>query len=431
HETVWAMAAFLAGRHADMGAELAAWLRRQLASPPTTEGPRDTVIALWAKLARSPDLQPLFAEGLGSEGWEAPRLVLAALTQSDLDQLPAGSAEALAQRLPEAPPQVAAEAVAMLRRRAAAAAKEASLAPALLALAARDKLPPTLGLEALACLPTGAATLPDALFERVTAPLLAEAEHADRLRAVDTLARLKLSPSQWRGVAKLLPQAGPLEAGRLLTLFKGQADPDLGRLLIEQVGLASAFDSLRPEDVKAALSGFPEEVRREAVPLEQRQQAARGQQQEKLLAVLQRLQGLEGDIRRGQKVFHGAKTACIVCHAMGYLGGTAGPDLTRIGGVRAEQDLLESILFPSQSFVRNYEPVVIETKAGKAFGGNVRMEGPDFVLLQTGPREEVRLTREEIAETRAGTVSLMPSGLDQQLTDQDLADLLAFLKSSK
>ncbi|MFM8286217.1 MAG: HEAT repeat domain-containing protein, partial [Planctomycetaceae bacterium] len=100
HETVRAMAAFLAGRHADMGAELAAWLRRQLVSPPTSEGPRDTVIALWAKLARSPDLQPLFAEGLGSKGWEAPRLVLAALTQSDLDQLPAGSAEALAQRLP-------------------------------------------------------------------------------------------------------------------------------------------------------------------------------------------------------------------------------------------------------------------------------------------------------------------------------------------
>ena len=431
HDAVRAMAAFLAGRHADMGAELATWLRRHLASPPTTEGPRDTVVTLWARLARSPDLQPLFAEGLSSEGWEAPRLVLATLTQSDLDQLPAGSAEALARRLPEAPPEVATAAVAMLRRRSAAAAREPALAPALLALAGRDNLPEALGLEALACLPTGGATLPDALFERVTAPLRTEADHADRLRAVDTLARLKLTPSQWRGVATLLPQAGPLEAGRLLALFKGQSDLELGRTLIEQVGQAEAFDSLRPEDLAQALSGFPREVQQLAVPLEQRQQAARGQQREKLLAVLQRLQGLEGDIRRGQKVFHGAKTACIVCHAMGYLGGTAGPDLTRIGGVRAEQDLLESILFPSQSFVRNYEPVLIETKAGKTFGGNVRMEGPDFVLLQTGPREEVRLTREEIAETRAGTVSLMPSGLDQQLTDQDLADLLAFLKSSK
>jgi len=431
HEPVRNMAAFLVGRHPELGSELVGWIRRQLTAPPQAEGRRGTLVGLWARLARAPEIQPLFAEGLAARERAAVGLTVAALSQSDLDQFPPEVATVLARELPGAPAEEVSELVAMLRRRAAATARAPGLAPALLALAARDDLPRPQKLEALACLPTGVATLPPEVFEQVVAPLREESGHAERLRAVETLARLQLGEGQGAAIARLLPEAGPLEAGRLLLLLKGQRDPGLGRIVIDQVGQAAAFDSLRSEDLTAALSGFPDEVREEAQPLFERQRAAQGQQREKLLATLQRLQKLEGDVRRGQQVFHGTKTACIVCHAMGYLGGTAGPDLTRIGGVRAESDLLESILFPSQSFVRNYEPVIVETKEGKTWGGNVRMEGPDFVVLQTGPREEVRLTKGEIAETRSGTVSLMPSGLDQQLSDQDLADLLAFLKNSK
>ena len=53
-------------------------------------------------------------------------------------------------------------------------------------------------------------------------------------------------------------------------------------------------------------------------------------------------------------MFNSAKTNCIACHKVGYVGGTAGPDLTRIGGVRSERDLLEAVLYPSASFVRSW-----------------------------------------------------------------------------
>src|SRR6185437_1817898 len=77
----------------------------------------------------------------------------------------------------------------------------------------------------------------------------------------------------------------------------------------------------------------------------------------------------EGDVRGGQAIFNSAKAACSTCHAIGYLGGNVGPDLTRIGQVRTERDLLEAIVYPSASFVRSFEPVLVSTKSGDDYNG--------------------------------------------------------------
>ena len=71
----------------------------------------------------------------------------------------------------------------------------------------------------------------------------------------------------------------------------------------------------------------------------------------------------------GRPVFNGPKAACVTCHAIGYVGGKLGPDLTKIGQVRAERDLLESIVYPSASFVRSYEPVSVATRDGQVVLG--------------------------------------------------------------
>jgi putative heme-binding domain-containing protein len=138
-----------------------------------------------------------------------------------------------------------------------------------------------------------------------------------------------------------------------------------------------------------------------------------------------------GDIRRGQAIFNNPKAACSACHAIGYLGGSIGPDLTRIGQVRTERDLLESIVYPSASFVRSYEPMLVATKSGEEYNGVLRKDASDEIVLATGPGVEVRITRADITEMRPGTLSVMPAGLDDQLSRQELADLLAFLKAAK
>ncbi len=139
----------------------------------------------------------------------------------------------------------------------------------------------------------------------------------------------------------------------------------------------------------------------------------------------------DGDVRRGHQVFNSTKAACVICHAMGYVGGTLGPDLSRVGGIRTERDLLEAIVFPSASFVRSYEPVNVRTKNGGEFFGLLRGDAADGIVLATGPQTEARIARADIAEMKAGSVSPMPQGYDSILTTQELADLIAFLRNAK
>jgi putative heme-binding domain-containing protein len=116
---------------------------------------------------------------------------------------------------------------------------------------------------------------------------------------------------------------------------------------------------------------------------------------------------------------------------LGYLGGNVGPDLTAIGTVRTETDLIEAVLFPSASFVRSHEPWIATCKDGEEYSGVLRGETPEEIVLATGPGADVRVPRSTLVELRPGAVSTMPAGLDEQLSRQDLADLLAFLKNTK
>jgi putative heme-binding domain-containing protein len=130
-------------------------------------------------------------------------------------------------------------------------------------------------------------------------------------------------------------------------------------------------------------------------------------------------------------VFNSPKVACISCHSIGYLGGKIGPDLTRIGQVRSERDLLEAILFPSASFARGYEPVVVTKQSGETLTGLLRSELSDTIVLVSGAGAETRIPRGDIIDMQPGTVSIMPAGLADQLSRQELADLLAFLKATQ
>ena len=93
--------------------------------------------------------------------------------------------------------------------------------------------------------------------------------------------------------------------------------------------------------------------------------------------------------------------------------------------------MLEAIVFPSASLVRSYEPVQVTTKSGKVHNGLIRKDTPEEIVLVTGPNQEVRIARDDIEEMQPSKISVMPAGLDQQLTLRELADLVAFLKACK
>ena len=73
--------------------------------------------------------------------------------------------------------------------------------------------------------------------------------------------------------------------------------------------------------------------------------------------------------------------------------------------------------------------MLIVTKSGKSINGLIRRETADEITMATGAKEEVRISRDDIEEIVPGTVSIMPAGLETQFTREQLADLVAFLKS--
>ena len=226
-----------------------------------------------------------------------------------------------------------------------------------------------------------------------------------------------------------LKSAGPLELPKLLTAFEKSSDEALGLKLIAALSQCGGSSTLRPETLKPRLTNFPAIVQQKGDELLATLNVDAAKQKTHLDEMAASLTA--GDIRRGQAIFNSPKAACASCHAIGYLGGNIGPDLTRIGQVRNERDLLESIVYPSASFVRSYESMLVATKSGEEYNGVLRKDANDEITLATGPGVEVRIARTDITDMRPGSLSVMPAGLDAQLSRQELADLIAFLKAAK
>ncbi len=243
------------------------------------------------------------------------------------------------------------------------------------------------------------------------------------------LFRAKLTPDQLTTLTEAVKSASPLDLPRLLNVYTKTTDQNVGLALVKALRAKDVRPMLRAEMVKPILEKYPRPVTEEAETLYAELAEARKGETEKLEKILSELK--PGDVRRGQLVFNSAKTQCIACHKVGYVGGIAGPDLTRIGGIRTERDLLESILFPSASFVRSYEPVRVVTKTERTLNGVLKKDAPDEIIIITAADKEERVAREDIESIAPSTVSLMPAGLEQQLSQQDIADLLAFLKACK
>ncbi len=199
--------------------------------------------------------------------------------------------------------------------------------------------------------------------------------------------------------------------------------------LVRTLGDSPARGSLRAQALKDHVAKYGPRVKQAAEALYAQLNVDVAKQKAHLDRLVTALS--TGDVRRGQLVFHGEKAGCYSCHAIGYRGGNVGPDLTKIGTIRADRDLLEAIVFPSASLVRSFEPIAVATSDGKIYNGVLRSETADEIVLATGINQEARIARREIDEIRPSTVSIMPAGLDQQLSPQELADLVAFLKACK
>ena len=138
-----------------------------------------------------------------------------------------------------------------------------------------------------------------------------------------------------------------------------------------------------------------------------------------------------GRAAQGRLIF--TKARCVKCHRFQSEGENVGPDLTSVRRRFQRKEIVESIIYPSQVISDQYRMVQVETKEGQVYVGmpipGVKKSDRLVLLLSDTTRLEIPKSR--IEEETTSKISVMPTGLLDPLSLQEVADLLAFLETSK
>jgi putative membrane-bound dehydrogenase-like protein len=134
---------------------------------------------------------------------------------------------------------------------------------------------------------------------------------------------------------------------------------------------------------------------------------------------------LESDPLRGREIF---RAQCVTCHKIGDLGVDVAPDISD-SRIRTREYLLTAILDPNRAIDNNYYGYLVMDTSGQTFSGILASETATSVTLKQPEGKLVTVPRDEIDILQSSGVSLMPVGLERNITPQQMADLLSFLKN--
>ncbi|MBC7572121.1 MAG: PmoA family protein [Spirosoma sp.] len=134
---------------------------------------------------------------------------------------------------------------------------------------------------------------------------------------------------------------------------------------------------------------------------------------------------LAANVQKGKVLF--ART-CGPCHRMYGQGGIIGPDLT--GSNRASVEyLLSNILNPSGEIQDDYKMVVVTTRDGRTYTGNIASENERQLRMRVVGQDVVVLNKSDVQSREETPVSMMPTGLLETLTEGEIVDLVGYLRT--
>jgi putative heme-binding domain-containing protein len=137
-----------------------------------------------------------------------------------------------------------------------------------------------------------------------------------------------------------------------------------------------------------------------------------------------------GDPMRGGELFREqGRLQCSRCHQIAGTGGTIGPRMDSIGRTLSRAQMFESIAEPSRQIDPKYQTLSILTQDGEVITGLLVSESDTTIQIVSSTGEKFNVPMSDVSERRLESTSLMPAGLLEQLTAQEMADLLAYLAS--
>jgi len=139
-------------------------------------------------------------------------------------------------------------------------------------------------------------------------------------------------------------------------------------------------------------------------------------------------------LEKGRSFVHGRElfrtASCVSCHKMGDAGNAFGPELAKLEGKMTPLEITRHILEPSLKIDEKYRSTTLLTDDGRSITGLIVEETPTEVAIVENPvakADPVRLKKSNIDERSTSPVSIMPKGLLDKLTRDEVLDLIAYV----
>ncbi len=258
------------------------------------------------------------------------------------------------------------------------------------------------------------------------------------LAAIDTLLNPQLAPETGtRAIASLAAARvpglaakliairvtlGPQLNGDILTLLLARADTTTE--LLEAIADGKVlFTELQLDQRQALLNHPTREVAARAKELMEMKGAAVASNRQALVNEWMPVTELNGNLENGTAMY---KKHCMLCHKHGELGIAIGPNLTGMA-VHPKEEILVNVLDPNRSVESNFRTYQMLTVDGAVLTGMLVGESANSLRLIDTQGKEKLVLREDIEQMNSSAKSLMPEGFEGQISQQEMADLLAFL----
>lgn len=136
---------------------------------------------------------------------------------------------------------------------------------------------------------------------------------------------------------------------------------------------------------------------------------------------------LKGDVAKGKMIF---KKTCAACHKLDGVGSDVGANLLAALPNKSGEDLLIAVFDPNREVDPRYISYSVGTSDERVLTGIIATETPTSITLRLADGKEEVILRSNITTLRSTSLSLMPVGLEKELSRQDVADLFAYLRTA-